>query len=307
MKLYVDLDTNQFIEAPGFRNPVNSISFKRGDSTKIEVSFLTGGVTVTELGDDSETGVFGLKVVGDYDGDFVASAGTWTKTGTGTTALYTFDLNLATTELNALLGVGPGADVASVTLMAELQWTVGSVVTSSPTLAAVVSNDVVRGSESGPAEISAGVPVNAVTAVKTYAVVSVPNSDDTLVITVNGVAETWILKETPTLANHIQLGTDWPTVAGYIRTALATASAFVTVTGSGANMIFTARTTGTVGSPTITTSAAVPWFSLSSETAAVTATAGVLGSQKVVPGTLYVVSSVTSGIPTWQKTALSNL
>ena len=43
MKLYVDLETLQLIEGPGFRNPVSSLRFKRGDAAQLEVTFLTNG------------------------------------------------------------------------------------------------------------------------------------------------------------------------------------------------------------------------------------------------------------------------
>jgi hypothetical protein len=42
VKLYVDLETLQLIEGPGFRNPVSSLRFKRGDAAQIEVMFLAG-------------------------------------------------------------------------------------------------------------------------------------------------------------------------------------------------------------------------------------------------------------------------
>jgi hypothetical protein len=45
VKLHVDLETLQLIEGPGFRNPVTSLRFKRGDAALLEVSFLDGGTT----------------------------------------------------------------------------------------------------------------------------------------------------------------------------------------------------------------------------------------------------------------------
>ena len=45
VKLHVDLETLQLIEGPGFRNPVTSLRFKRGDAARLEVSFLDGGIT----------------------------------------------------------------------------------------------------------------------------------------------------------------------------------------------------------------------------------------------------------------------
>ena len=41
MKLHVDLDSFELIEAPGFRNPVGSLRFKRGDAANAEQQFKT--------------------------------------------------------------------------------------------------------------------------------------------------------------------------------------------------------------------------------------------------------------------------
>ena len=50
MKLFVDLETLQLIEAPGFRNPITSLRFKRGDAALLEVAFLTNGTTPASIG-----------------------------------------------------------------------------------------------------------------------------------------------------------------------------------------------------------------------------------------------------------------
>ena len=160
MNLYFDLDTGVFCSSPGSRDTVSALSFKRGDTVSLAVRFISG-IVVQELGVGA-TGKLGLKEQGEYDADFVASDAAWTKTGTGTSTVYTFNLNLATSELNALLNDDgtEGNDVASVDLMMEMEWTDGGVTTSSNTITATVHNDVVKGSESGPAEISEGTPVN---------------------------------------------------------------------------------------------------------------------------------------------------
>ena len=51
MKLYVDLESLQLIEGPGFRNPITSLRFKRGDAALLEVEFLNGGGRTDELHD----------------------------------------------------------------------------------------------------------------------------------------------------------------------------------------------------------------------------------------------------------------
>ena len=78
MKIYVDLETLQLIEAPGFRNPVTSLRIKRGDYPKFEVLFLTGGLTATSLGAKATLNLrFGAMVNGQFGGDYLVYNGAW--------------------------------------------------------------------------------------------------------------------------------------------------------------------------------------------------------------------------------------
>lgn len=150
MKLYVDLETQQFIQKPGFRNPVNMVVFKRGDSQRIEVQFLANGTTVTEL-DVSAAGIFGIKPTGKYDAaTFLASDIGWTKEGTGVSTVYVFEPSLNTAEIDAILNANDADDtndVAYVDAMLEIEWTISGTVYSTNTLIARIHNDVVKGYE----------------------------------------------------------------------------------------------------------------------------------------------------------------
>lgn len=154
MNLYFDLDTGVFCSAPGSRDTVSALSFKRGDTVRVNLRFVSG-ITVQELAAGA-SGQIGIKAAGDYDGDFIAAAPSWTKAGTGASAVYSFDLDLNTEPINTLLGYGAGADVASVQGMFELQYVVDEVTTSSNTVTATIHNDVVRGTEGTPAAVSSG-------------------------------------------------------------------------------------------------------------------------------------------------------
>lgn len=150
MRLYVDRLLNAIVSAPGSQNPVTRLEFKRGDSATIQVVFCEG-TTVVEL-DSGATGIFGLKEYGKYDSDFVVVDEDWTKTGTGTSTVYSFTPAFNTTELNALLEVNadPEDDVASIELMGEIQWTISGAIASTQTFIAQVHNDVIRGDEDTP-------------------------------------------------------------------------------------------------------------------------------------------------------------
>ena len=155
MRLFIDLDTAQVIEGPTFNKAVSSIFLKRGDNVPIEVSFCQSGAIV-ELGSGA-TGKLGIKTVGAYDGDFLASAASWTKTGTGTATKYTFTLNLNTEELDDAFAkdTEPEDDVAQVVANAEVEWVVGTARTSTRPFLATVDNDVIRGDEAVPTATAA--------------------------------------------------------------------------------------------------------------------------------------------------------
>jgi hypothetical protein len=91
------------------------------------------------------TGKMGLKK--DFDGDFLAFDSAWTKSGTGTSTIYTFGLNLSTTELDAEF---PEDDEESITARVEVEWAESGLISSTLPCSAVVFNDVIRGNESAP-------------------------------------------------------------------------------------------------------------------------------------------------------------
>ena len=161
MTLYFDLDSALLVSSPGTRDVVTSLNFKRGDSCTLSIQFVSSGV-VQEL-DSGATGKLGVKAAGDYAGDYIAAAPTWIKTGTLTDTVYSFSINLATDEINALLS----GSIPLVAAIAELEFIVGSIRTSSQTIPVTIYNDVIKGTESGPTDVATGAPVNGVAATLT--------------------------------------------------------------------------------------------------------------------------------------------
>ena len=155
MKLYVDLDTFQLIEAPGFRNPVSSLRFKRGDSARLEVSFLDAGIRPTSIGDPQSLEIqFGVKPRNRYDIGYLVHDAAWTMPATGSDApVYLCSPNFNTIELDSALGLGAstGSELPEITLMGEITWREGQhPPTSTRTFLVVVENDVNRGTEGIP-------------------------------------------------------------------------------------------------------------------------------------------------------------
>ena len=151
MRLYFDLDRRRFVSAPGSNDTLSSIEFKLSDSLPIAITCCRSLATVQAA--VGATGILGIKDALDYDGDFLASDLEWVLTGTGDTALYTFDLNLNTVPLVALLAAAQLAGKDYVLTMLELQITEGTNITSSNTVIAKIWNDVIKGTEGTPVEM----------------------------------------------------------------------------------------------------------------------------------------------------------
>ncbi len=153
VKLYVDLESLQLIEAVGFRNPVTSLRIKRGDYPKFEVLFLSGGSTAVSLGAKATLDLrFGAKSNGQFGGDYLVYNGAWEiPEDNDTSHVYSVYPCFNTVELDAALRIGTESELPEITLMGEITWRtdVGTDM-STRTFSIVVENDVVRGSEVEP-------------------------------------------------------------------------------------------------------------------------------------------------------------
>jgi len=158
VKLHVDLETLQLIEGPGFRNPVTSLRFKRGDAAQLEVTFLEGGSTAASIGNPLALEIqFGIKPRSRYDIGYLVHDSVWTMPAIDAESpVYQCSPSFNTVELDSALGVGSatGTELSEITLMGEITWREGTgQPTSTRTFLVVVENDVNRGTE--------GVPVSA--------------------------------------------------------------------------------------------------------------------------------------------------
>ena len=158
MKLYVDLESLQLIEGPGFRNPITLLRFKRGDAALLEVEFLNGGGTASSIGDPEELELrFGAKQFNRFDLGYLVFSNDWEiPSATAELQSYRCSPSFNTLQLDAAIGLGSpsSTELSEITLMGEITWREGmGEPTSTRTFLVVVENDVNRGTE--------GVPISA--------------------------------------------------------------------------------------------------------------------------------------------------
>lgn len=143
MTIYVNLDTREFIVSPVLIAPISQLYFTRRDIEAIDVKFVRNG-EVVELSYGS-TGQLGIK--NEFDGAALALDSEWSQKGFGSDATYQFSLNLNTQELDDLFVTD---EEASISAKVELEWTEGGTINTTLPCAAIILNDVLRGTEGAP-------------------------------------------------------------------------------------------------------------------------------------------------------------
>lgn len=149
MRLYIDLDSRNFLESPRFPRALTSLDLKRRDTDLLELQFIRDN-TVQELPADASIRI-GLKPAADYAGEFLAT-GTFTQSGTDTGTKYLLGLNLNTASINTAFSSTP-TEPETLAAMLEVEWTTGGTISSSKTLALTIANDVIRGDEGEPVDL----------------------------------------------------------------------------------------------------------------------------------------------------------
>jgi len=138
-KLYMDISTGKLIAGLLDRQTLNSIEMKRGDTPVYHIYCTEDGV-VREL-PDGTTFKFGIKLKGDYSGDYLAYA-EGVKSGSGEKAIYVFALNLSSLALSAALGTS-----AKLETVGEFEASSEDSISSSTSFAVWIHNDIIRGDE----------------------------------------------------------------------------------------------------------------------------------------------------------------
>jgi hypothetical protein len=149
MRLFLDIDSREFLQSPSFPRALTTLALKRRDTDLIELQFIRDRVV-----QDLPTGTtirLGLKPANSYTAEFLAT-GTFTKSGTGTATRYLLDLNLNTVALNEAFAAATPEPV-TLAAMLEVEWASGTTISSSLTLPVTINNDVIRGDEGEPVDL----------------------------------------------------------------------------------------------------------------------------------------------------------
>ena len=291
MRFVIDLNTLDVINSETDRNRVTMVEGKRGDDSPFEVVFVRNGV-VEEL-DGPPTLTFGAKPSGKYDAAAVVLTSAFTASGSGSTFKFSGTPSFNTAELNALFLIDGNDenDPAYVDIMAEFSWSVGSAApSSSRTFIFRVHNDVLRGDESGPLDITGGTPRNDLTV--TVAGTLTDGTDPVVFPVMIYDGQNNSKPKYRNIAADCQVawsGSTWtlefPVGEGFVNWTssedVATPDLVTTWT----------PTSPATGTPTVT----------------VHPTPGALGCMQVDTTNLYVVCEVTDGVPLWKKIALSTI
>ncbi len=138
---YIDTGTQRIWKLP-IRSPITDFRFERGSAEPIAVRFVTDG-TVVELG-GSATVTLGFKQT-PTSASYIIPSVTATKTGTGTSTVYTALPTFLSTDLDTYLST---AD--SKVVYMQVEWVDGTTTAQTPLYLARVSNNVNRGGETMP-------------------------------------------------------------------------------------------------------------------------------------------------------------
>lgn len=138
-----DVDSQAAYISATVRQALAQVKYKRHDCPLLKWQFIRDGV-VAELPNGS-TGKFGVKAKADFDGDYLAAALSWSKSGEGSATVYSMLLNLNTTEIEELF---TSDSVSEITLAGELEITIeGRVISSVDDISFVIRNDYNQGDE----------------------------------------------------------------------------------------------------------------------------------------------------------------
>lgn len=143
MKLYVDLNSLSLISQPGYTKAVEQIYLRRADTVPFSVYFVQDGVIV----DPGTADVFlVIKSAGNYNeaSPLVAAGSAFTKSGTGTTTVFTKAVDISSATIDTALSIASGNGTASVDAMGEISWSISGAFLTARRFTVTIESDLNR-------------------------------------------------------------------------------------------------------------------------------------------------------------------
>lgn len=156
MRLFFDLDSGGLIAGPGYRQPVNSLTFVRGDHPKIEIQFVEGG---TAIDPNPENVWFCVRPKDKFAGDYLVLSEGMARDAARTTPVWSAQVSFNTRSLNALLGHGTEPqddDIPFITATGEVGFAIDGHETSSIPFSVKIYHDLYKGDTSQPDDAVSG-------------------------------------------------------------------------------------------------------------------------------------------------------
>ena len=146
-RLIIDVDTKRIVTSVAVNAPQSTgAAVKRGDTDGFECQFIQNGVVI-EL-NNATTFLLGVKPKTALNGVLLANSTTFTKTGTGTSTLYTTSPGWNSAELTAHFA--EKQEPATILVGLEVTWTLSGVEKSTQVLTLTIENDLNRSSDGSP-------------------------------------------------------------------------------------------------------------------------------------------------------------
>jgi hypothetical protein len=145
-RLTIDIDQQKIVTDPSATTIVSAIAAKRGDSNILEIQFVRDGIGV-EM-DNSTTYKLGIKNKSALSAGYLVYSTTFTKSGVGTSALYTVAPTWETTDMAAAFTAK--SEPTTLALGLEIQWSLSGVDKRTQIVTLNIENELNRSGSPSP-------------------------------------------------------------------------------------------------------------------------------------------------------------
>lgn len=254
MNLIIDLDSEKFVapstsDSTNFIYPLTQANARRRESFPLTIQFVKNGA-LTDIPFTASLAAV-IKKQGDYGGTALCESLTFTKTGSGATAVYSSAFSLFTTPMEELFAAEGGVEPPSVDCDLEVQWWSTDETHITEALALAVANCFYRSTDTVPETTSpAPVPV-------TIGTTTTGSAGSSASVTNSGTSSAAVLNFTIPKGDTGPTGPSGaPTITDFTITGDTTINAPTGTPADGQRVIYRIKQDGT-GGHTVTLNSAI--------------------------------------------------